>query len=152
VACAAARILRLDGVAVNAAHQPQAGPLPLPQGTTGIAALYPDDAGISSNPAGILVDDFESYGSASQLWNRCDTVFQMPLIWIAFWVDGVLIADCPSVRLRDVDTLDLDKVSLSFHINGSTPRQNLKWYDNVVIARSHIGPTVTVSVVPLVRR
>lgn len=59
---------------------------------------------------------------------------------IAFWIDGTLIADYPNVRLRDIDTLDIDRISLSFHINGSTPRENFKWYDNVVIARSYIGP------------
>lgn len=62
---------------------------------------------------------------------------------IAFWVDGVLIADYPSVRLREVATLGIDKVSLSFHINGTTPRENFKWYDNVVVARSYIGPRVS---------
>lgn len=67
---------------------------------------------------------------------------------IAFWVDGVLKADYPNVRLRDIDTLDIDKVSLSFHMNGSTPRENFKWYDNVVIATSYIGPLM--SSVPMV--
>lgn len=291
---------------------------PLPEGNTGIAALYPSDAGIGSHPAVIFTDDFESYGNASELWDRWDNVFQMYLTriatesgrvyrgnqalefripqldgeisnaviknltpveevvfiryytkfdaghysvqsnhngagiqanyccpgvpangsnkfyvglensrgstaeaspgpshlyiyhpeqrsqwgdhwypdgtvspytylpgdfgpdfvprpnytpaldrWhavefmvknntpgqrdgrIAFWVDGVLIADYPSVRLRDIDTLDIDKVSLSFHINGDTPRENYKWYDNVVVARSYIGPLVSGPTPPL---
>ncbi len=40
---------------------------------------------------------------------------------IAFWVDGVLKADYPSVRLQDVVTLGIDRVSQSFRINGTTP-------------------------------
>lgn len=59
---------------------------------------------------------------------------------IALWIDGVLIADYPNVRLRDASTLKIDTVKLSLHIYSNTLRQNLKWYDNVVIARSYIGP------------
>lgn len=62
---------------------------------------------------------------------------------IAFWVDGRLVADYPNVRLRDVSTLRIDKILLSFHIKSNTLRQNLKWYDNVVVARSYIGPIRT---------
>lgn len=46
---------------------------PLPEGNTGIAARYPSDAGIASDPAVIFADDFESYGSATGLtarWNE----------------------------------------------------------------------------------
>jgi hypothetical protein len=43
-------------------------------------------------------------------------------------------------------------VSLSFHINGSTPRENFKWYDNVVVARSYIGPLVGAPIPPLTNR
>src|SRR5262245_50089007 len=46
---------------------------PLPAGTSGIAARYPGDAGIGSDPAVIFADDFESYGSAAALtgkWNE----------------------------------------------------------------------------------
>jgi hypothetical protein len=301
--------------------QAQSGPPPLPEGNNGLAALYPNDAGIGSNSAVIFTDDFESYGNANQLWNRWSNVFQMHLTriatesgrvyagnkalefripqlngeisnavvknlspkeevvfiryytkfdaghysvqsnhngagieanyccpgvpangmnkfyvglensrlslsetspgpthlyiyhpaqrsqwgdhwypdgtvapntslpgdfgpyfiprpihtalldqWhavelmvkantpgqtdgrIAFWVNGLLIADYPQVRLRDIDTLDIDKVSLSFHINGSTPRENFKWYDNVVVARSYIGPLVSAPILPLTNR
>ncbi len=59
---------------------------------------------------------------------------------VALWIDGLLIADFPNVRLRDVNTLKIDTVKLSLHIFSNTLRQNLKWYDNVVIARSYIGP------------
>lgn len=42
----------------------------LPQGNTGIAARYPSDAGIASDPAVIFTDDFESYSSAAGLTSR----------------------------------------------------------------------------------
>lgn len=59
---------------------------------------------------------------------------------VAVWIDGSLVADYPNVRLRDVATLRIDKILLSLHIKSNTVRQNLKWYDNVVVARSYIGP------------
>jgi hypothetical protein len=46
---------------------------PLPQGNNGLAARYPGDVGIGSDAAVILADDFESYGSPSELtskWNH----------------------------------------------------------------------------------
>ena len=46
-----------------------AGTPPLPQGN-GLAARYPLDVGIASDPAVILADDFESYSSASGLTSK----------------------------------------------------------------------------------
>jgi hypothetical protein len=43
---------------------------PLPEGNSGIAARYPGDVGIASDPAVIFVDDFESYASAASLSTR----------------------------------------------------------------------------------
>lgn len=62
---------------------------------------------------------------------------------IAYWIDGKLAADFLNIRLRDVDTLKIDKFDLSLHINGTTTRVNYKWYDNVVAAKSYIGPMTT---------
>lgn len=59
---------------------------------------------------------------------------------IALWIDGQIIADYPNVRLRDVSSLTIDKILLSFHIKSNTTRQNMKWYDNVVVSRAYIGP------------
>ena len=69
---------------------------------------------------------------------------------VAIWIDGNLIADFQNVRLRDVDTLKIDKVSLSLYIKSNPLSTDmLKWYDNVVIATSYIGPmTATASVAP----
>lgn len=60
---------------------------------------------------------------------------------VAIWIDGNLIADFLNVRLRDVDTLKINKVELDLYIKDNpAPSDMLKWYDNVVVATSYIGP------------
>ena len=59
---------------------------------------------------------------------------------IAFWYDGVLAGDFQNLRLRDVDSLKIDRFGLSFHIGSNPIAENRKWYDNVVAATSYIGP------------
>ena len=59
---------------------------------------------------------------------------------IAIWIDGKLTADFPGLRLRDVASLKIDRFGLSFHIGSNPNGQAKKWYDNVVAARSYIGP------------
>jgi hypothetical protein len=51
---------------------------PLPQGNTGIAAGYPNDANIASHPNVIFADDFESYASASNLTSRWSEAYHLP--------------------------------------------------------------------------
>lgn len=59
---------------------------------------------------------------------------------IALWLDGVLIADFQNIRVRDVATLRIDRFNLSLHIGSNTRAATRKWYDNVVVATSYIGP------------
>jgi hypothetical protein len=59
---------------------------------------------------------------------------------IALWLDGELIADFENLRLRDVDTLTIDRFGLSLHIGSNPGAETYKWYDNVVAATSYIGP------------
>jgi hypothetical protein len=60
---------------------------------------------------------------------------------VAIWIDGNLIADFLNVRLRDTTSLKIDKVELDLYIKSNpTTSDILKWYDNVVIAKSYIGP------------
>jgi len=61
---------------------------------------------------------------------------------VALWVDGKIIADFPNLRLRDVASLEIDRVGLDLYIANNTKRQNRKWHDNVVAATSYIGPMV----------
>ena len=64
---------------------------------------------------------------------------------VAAWQDGILIADWQNIRFRDVNTVKIDQIQLENGGQGST-QQNDKWYDNLVIATSYIGPTVTSAV------
>ena len=50
---------------------------------SGIAARYPGDKNIASDPAVIFADDFESYTSPSDLRNKWDKVYQLENIRIA---------------------------------------------------------------------
>jgi hypothetical protein len=59
---------------------------------------------------------------------------------IACWVDGKLIADFPTMRLRDVETLKIDRFGIGLYIASNRLRENTKWYDDVVAATSYIGP------------
>lgn len=59
---------------------------------------------------------------------------------VTLWLDGKVIGDFTNLRLRDVDTLKIDRFNLSLHA-GSNPRAaTKKWYDAVVAAKSYIGP------------
>ena len=60
----------------------------------------------------------------------------------AFWIDGKLIADFQNLRMRDVASLKIDQIQLELHAQagGSAAQVNRKWYDDLVVARSYIGP------------
>lgn len=58
-------------------------------GGEGIASMYPGDVGIEDHPDVIFADDFESYGSASELSQRWDVVYQMDQLRIATEGDDV---------------------------------------------------------------
>jgi hypothetical protein len=59
------------------------GAVSLPSGGAGIAARYPDDAGIASDPAVLFADDFESYTSGSGLTARWTEAYHAANIRIA---------------------------------------------------------------------
>jgi hypothetical protein len=58
---------------------------------------------------------------------------------IAEWIDGNLIADYQNLRLRDVNTLKIDRMELDLYMQSSPANTSYKWYDNVVVATSYIG-------------
>ena len=70
-------------IALGFALASPAGAAPLPEGNSGIAARYPGDVGIGSDPAVIFADDFESYASASGLTTRWSDVFHPANVRIA---------------------------------------------------------------------
>jgi hypothetical protein len=61
---------------------------------------------------------------------------------VACWLDGTVIADFPHLRLRDVDTLKIDRFGVGLYIANNSRRENRKWYDDIVAATSYIGPQV----------
>jgi hypothetical protein len=61
---------------------------------------------------------------------------------VAVWQNGALIADWLNLRFRDIETVKVDEIQLENGGQRST-QQNDKWYDNVVIATSYIGPMAT---------
>lgn len=65
----------------------------------------------------------------------------------AIWIDGKLVADFQNLRARDVNSLKIDQVQLELHtqVGGSLNRINKKYYDNVVVAKSYIGPVAGTS-------
>jgi hypothetical protein len=58
---------------------------------------------------------------------------------VAYWINGQLKGRWPNLFIRGIDSLKIDFASLDLHATKSL-RVNKKWYDNVVIARSYIGP------------
>ena len=54
-------------------------------------------------------------------------------------MDGKVVADWTDLVIRKVDTLKIDETYIGLHAINSE-RLNKKWYDNVVIAKSYIGP------------
>lgn len=59
---------------------------------------------------------------------------------IAFWLDGVLTADFQNLRLRDIESLTIDRFGVGLHARSSVNGVQTKWYDNVVAATEYIGP------------
>jgi len=61
---------------------------------------------------------------------------------IACWLDGKLVAEFPNLRLRDAKELKINHAALDLHIRSNPLRVNKKYYDDVVIATSYVGPRV----------
>jgi hypothetical protein len=61
---------------------------------------------------------------------------------LAFWLDGRLQGDFGNLRLRDIDSLQIDRFGLNFHIGSNPNGPSRQWFDNVVAATSYIGPMV----------
>ena len=48
--------------------------------------------------------------------------------------------DFPNLRFRDTPELKIDYVQIGLYIGGKNHPATRKWYDNVVLATSYIGP------------
>jgi MYXO-CTERM domain-containing protein len=60
---------------------------------------------------------------------------------VAFWVDGALAGDFPNLRFRSVDELRINQVIITTYVSELGDNQTV-WYDDIVAARSYIGPMV----------
>ncbi len=58
----------------------------------------------------------------------------------AAWVDGKLVMDFPNLRLRDIPELKIDHLQIGLFVGPGQHPATRKWYDNVVAARTYIGP------------
>ena len=59
----------------------------------------------------------------------------------AFWVDGRLAGDFPNLRFRTVDALRINQVIITTYVSELSSNQTV-WYDDIIAARSYIGPMV----------
>ncbi len=59
---------------------------------------------------------------------------------VAAWIDGKLIADWQNVRFRDTESLKINLVELGLGSPSNTDGADRVWIDNLVIAKSYIGP------------
>jgi len=60
---------------------------------------------------------------------------------VAFWVDGALAGDFPNLRFRTVDELRINQMIITTYVSELAENQTV-WYDDIVAARSYIGPMV----------
>jgi hypothetical protein len=49
---------------------------PLPTGNSGVASLYPGDAGLANDPSVLWFDNFEGYSGVSSLWGAYQNFYQ----------------------------------------------------------------------------
>lgn len=110
-----------------------------PSGIVLPSSSQPFDFGTGFTPMPDIVPDLERW-YCYEVYLKANTPGQRDGR-ITLWLDGQQIADFGNLRLRDVDTLKLDRFNLSFHAHAS-PSETRKWYDNVVAAKSYIGPMV----------
>jgi hypothetical protein len=68
---------------------------------------------------------------------------------VKFWIDGTVVGAFPNLNVRSISTLKIDEAHIGLHAQHSA-RINKKWYDNVVIAQSYIGPISTPTPTPTV--
>jgi hypothetical protein len=66
---------------------------------------------------------------------------------VKYWIDGNLVSDFPNLNMRSIASLQIDDAVLVLHAIHSE-QVNKEWYDNVVVAKSYIGPMAGVTPTP----
>ena len=120
---------------------------PLPAGNVGIAARYPLDSGIASDPAVIFADDFESYGSAANLTSKWSQAYHAANLRIATESANVF-AGGKSVELTVPRTSSEVSNTLLKSISPERDALFLRYYAKFdagfnVVGSSHNGSTIS---------
>jgi hypothetical protein len=120
---------------------------PLPEGNSGIAAKYKGDNNITSDPAVVFADNFESYASAANLTSKWDNVFQN---------GHVLIVTAAANVYRGTKALQFDVPQQSAEMSNAVAKKLTKELDVLflryyskfdtgfdVLGSSHNGATIS---------
>lgn len=105
------------------------------------AALYPDFVPMP------LHQPKDGIWYCYELMVKCNTLGKTDGE-VKWWVDGKLIARFPNLFLRSIASLKVDTIKITLDSTGHQTTNTIKWVDNVVIAKSYIGPMVKSSPTP----
>ncbi len=120
---------------------------PLPDGTSGIAARYPADAGIASDPAVIFADDFESYSSVAGLTSKWSDAYHTANIRIAT-EPGNVFAGAKALEFTVPQTNVEVSNTLAKVVSPERDTLFLRYYSRFdtgfnVLGSSHAGSTIS---------
>jgi hypothetical protein len=122
---------------------------PLPEGNNGIAAHYPGDVGIDSDPAVVFADDFESYGNVVSLMRRWNGVRHFGSLRIAS-EPGHSYSGSKALEITVPKQSVEASNSLTKHLDPKLGALFLRYYAKFdagfdVIGSSHNGSTISAS-------
>jgi hypothetical protein len=120
---------------------------PLPEGNSGLAARYPADVGIASDPAVIFADDFESYSGVAGLTGRWNQAYHTANIRIATESGNVFGGGKALEFTVPQTTSEVSNTVVKF-VNPERDALFLRFYSKFdagfdVIGSSHAGGTIS---------
>jgi hypothetical protein len=109
----------------------------------GIAARYPGDKNIASDPAVIFADDFESYTSPSQLTNKWDDAYQLRYTRIATETGHIFAGRKALEFSLPIRTTEVEN-ALTKRLSPGQDRVFFRAYTNLMRDTRYAGPITTV--------